>query len=116
MPISIFRRLHESRLKNLLSRVNATRLSGSTYPRVAVLIGRGRYPQQIVILDLMTLRTLADVRVLLGHLPKKYRAKETWRHVARILDEAAGGGIQPVEVAVAVKLVLSLEGIASRPH
>jgi hypothetical protein len=73
-------------------------------------------PQQIVIPDLMTLRTLADVRVLLGHLPKEYRTKETWRHVAMTLDEAAGGGIQPVEVAVALKLVLSLEGIAFQPH
>ena len=73
-------------------------------------------PQQIVIPDLMTLRTLADVRVLLSHLPKEYRAKETWRHVAKTLDEAAGGEIEPLEVAVALKLVLSLEGIASRLH
>jgi hypothetical protein len=58
----------------------------------------------------MTLRTL------LGHLPKEYRTKETWRHVAKTLDVAASGGIQPVEVAVALKLVLSMEGITSRPH
>jgi hypothetical protein len=54
--------------------------------------------------------------VLLGHLPKQYRDKETWRHVGKTLDEAAGGGIQPREVAVALKLVLSMEGITSRPH
>jgi hypothetical protein len=59
---------------------------------------------------------LADVRVLLSHLPKAYRAKETWRHVAKTLDEAAGGEIQPVEIAIALRLVLSMEGIASRPH
>lgn len=64
----------------------------------------------------MTLRTLADVRVLLSRLPKGYRAKDTWRHVTKTLDEAAGGGIQPVEVVVALKLVLSMEGIASRQH
>ena len=64
----------------------------------------------------MTLRTLADVRVLLSHLPEEYRAKETWLHVAKTLDEAASGGIQPVDVAVALKLVLSLEGITSQPH
>jgi hypothetical protein len=75
-----------------------------------------RLPQQIVIPDLMTLRTFADVRALLNHLPKEYRAKETWRHVAKTLDEAAGGGIEPVEVAVALKLVLSLEGITSLAH
>ena len=73
-------------------------------------------PQPIVIPDLMTLRTLADVRALLGHLPKKYRAKQTWRHVAKTLDEAAGGEIEPLEVTVALKLVLSLEGITARPR
>ena len=73
-------------------------------------------PQPIVIPDLMTLRTLADVRAPLSHLPKEYRAKATWRHVAKTLDEAAGGGIQPREIAVALKLVLSLEGIITRPH
>jgi hypothetical protein len=56
------------------------------------------------------------VRALLGHLPKEYRAKETRRHVAKTLDDAAGGGIAPVEVAVALKLVLSLEGIVCRPN
>ena len=54
--------------------------------------------QQIVIPDLMTLRTLADVRVLLNHLPEKYRVKATWRHVAKTLDEAAAGGIHPIEI------------------
>jgi hypothetical protein len=73
-------------------------------------------PQPIEIPDLMTLRTLADVRVLLSHLPKAYRAKETWRHVAKTLDDAAGGGIQPVEVPVALKPVLSMEGITARPR
>jgi hypothetical protein len=70
-------------------------------------------PQQIVIPDLMTLRTLADVRVLLSHLPKEYRAKETWRHVAKTLDEATHGAY-PVEFAVALKLVLSLDHVACR--
>jgi hypothetical protein len=62
----------------------------------------------------MTLRTLADVRTLLSHLRKEYCTKETWRLVAKTLDEAAGGGILPAEVAVALKLVLSLEGIVSQ--
>jgi hypothetical protein len=30
--------------------------------------------------------------VLLGHLPEQYQAKETWRHVADALDDAARGG------------------------
>ena len=32
---------------------------------------------------------LADVRELLRQLPKEYRAKDTWGHVAKTLDEAA---------------------------
>ena len=73
-------------------------------------------PQPMIIPDLMTLRTLADVRALLSHLPKEYRARETWRHVAETLDAAAAGEFEPVEVTVALKLVLSLEGITSRPQ
>ena len=37
------------------------------------------------------------------------RAKDTWRHVAKTLDEAARG-VDPVDVAVALRMVLSLEG------
>ena len=73
-------------------------------------------PQPMVIPDLITLRTLADVRALLSHLPKEYRAKETWRRVAETLDAAAAGEFEPVEVTVALNLVLSLEGITSRPQ
>jgi hypothetical protein len=47
------------------------------------------------------------MRALLGHLPKEFRARETWRHVTKTLDEAVGGGIQPVEVAVALKLAVN---------
>jgi hypothetical protein len=37
----------------------------------------------------MDLKTLADVRTLIGHLPKATRAKGTWQYVARELDKAA---------------------------
>jgi hypothetical protein len=37
----------------------------------------------------MDLVTLADVRTLLGHLPKQTREKSTWQHVAGELDKAA---------------------------
>jgi hypothetical protein len=33
----------------------------------------------LVIPDVATLRTLADVRTLIGHLPKETRAKSTWQ-------------------------------------
>jgi hypothetical protein len=42
-------------------------------------------PRPLVISTVMTLKTLADVRKLIGHLPAATRAKSTWRHVARCL-------------------------------
>lgn len=43
----------------------------------------------------MKLRTLADARTLIGHLPKEHRAKDTWQHVTKTLNEAARGGAMP---------------------
>jgi hypothetical protein len=48
-------------------------------------------PRPFTISDVMTLRTLADVRTLLSHLPKETRAKDTWQVVATALKEAAAG-------------------------
>jgi hypothetical protein len=72
-------------------------------------------PQQIVIPDLMTLRTLADVRTLLNHVPAGQREKEIWRYLAIKLDEAARGA-PAVEVFALLRAVLAMEGIASQPH
>jgi hypothetical protein len=58
----------------------------------------------------MDLTTLADVRVLLGHLPKASREKSTWQHVAAEIDKAAAGA-DTADVSVALQLVLSLEGV-----
>jgi hypothetical protein len=33
----------------------------------------------LTIPEVMTIKTLADVRTLLGHLPKSTREKSTWR-------------------------------------
>jgi hypothetical protein len=64
-------------------------------------------PQLLVIPSIMTLRTLADVRELLGHLPEEYRAKATWHYVATKLDEAAHG--EPViDIVVPPRMVLSM--------
>jgi hypothetical protein len=62
----------------------------------------------------MTLRTLADIRKLMRHLPAATRDKETWRYVAVRLEEAARGA-DPVDVIVPLRLVLSMEGVACRP-
>jgi hypothetical protein len=40
----------------------------------------------------MTLKTLADVRMLMQHLPDGHRQRSTWRDVAKQLAAAADGG------------------------
>jgi hypothetical protein len=67
-------------------------------------------PRPLVIPDLMTLTTLADVRELLKHLPKGHRERSTWQHVATCLNEAAHGG-DTIDVTVPLKMVLSMEGV-----
>jgi hypothetical protein len=48
-------------------------------------------PQTIVIPTVTTLRTLADVRVLIQYVPEDRRDNPTWRHVAAQLEQAAAG-------------------------
>jgi hypothetical protein len=48
-------------------------------------------PRQIIIPKVMTLKTLADVRTLIGHLPADRRERPTWRHVTAELDKAVAG-------------------------
>ncbi len=71
-------------------------------------------PQPLVIPTVMTLKTLADVRELMRHLPAEHRGRPTWRHVAAELEQAAAGA-DTVEVDVAVRLVLMLENVECRP-
>jgi hypothetical protein len=67
-------------------------------------------PRPIVIPKVMTLSTLEDVRALVHrHLP--YRSKQTWQRVASITTAAARGQLPADDVAVALKLVLSMGGI-----
>jgi hypothetical protein len=70
-------------------------------------------PRPLAIPGVMKIKTLADVRALMRHLPKATRDKATWRYVADRLDEAAGGAAT-IDVAVALRLVLALEGVACR--
>jgi hypothetical protein len=62
----------------------------------------------------MDLITLADVRALLGHLPKATREKSTWQHVAAELDKASAGA-DLADFSVALQMVLNLEGVECRP-
>jgi hypothetical protein len=61
----------------------------------------------------MDLVTLADVRALLGHLPKATREKSTWQHVAAELDKAAAGA-DSADVSVALQMVLMSENVECR--
>jgi hypothetical protein len=70
-------------------------------------------PRAIVIPSVMTLRTLADVRTLLRHLPAATRAKSTWQHVTDELDKAAAGD-DPRDVYIALQMVFQLERIPWR--
>jgi hypothetical protein len=70
-------------------------------------------PQPLEIPGVMTLKTLADVRELMRRLPRRTREKETWRHVAAQLAEAARSG-DTVDVAVPLRLVLMLERVECR--
>jgi hypothetical protein len=47
------------------------------------------------------------------HLPGDRRARPTWRHVAAQLNAAAAGA-DPADVAITVRLVLSIEGVEYR--
>jgi hypothetical protein len=67
-------------------------------------------PRPLTIPTVMDLVTLADVRTLLGHLPKETREKSTWQHVAAELDKAAAGA-DPADVSVALQMVLQLEKV-----
>ena len=72
-------------------------------------------PRPIVIPRIMTLETLEDVRALVHrHLPAEYRSKQTWQRVASVTSAAARGELPAEEVAVALKLVLSMEGVNCR--
>jgi hypothetical protein len=74
-----------------------------------------KLPRPLKIPSVMDLKTLADVRELIEkHLPAETRAKSSWQHVASCLEEAAQGG-DTVDVAIALQMVLSMEGVECRP-
>jgi len=70
-------------------------------------------PRPLTIPSITDLKTLADVRTLLGHLPKETRAKSTWKHVEATLKQAATSG-DATELWAALQMVLMLENIEYR--
>jgi len=67
-------------------------------------------PQRIVIPTVATLATLADVRVLIEHLPSDHRDDPAWRHIAAQLEQAATG-VEVVDLGIALRMALMLEGL-----
>jgi hypothetical protein len=64
----------------------------------------------------MTLKTLADVRALIErHLPEDRRERPTWRHVAGQITAAAWGTVDVADAIIALRMVLSMEGVECRP-
>ena len=65
-------------------------------------------PRALTIPTIMDLETLADVRTLLGHLPKQTRAKGTWQHVEAKLKQTAAGG-DATELWAALQMMENIE-------
>jgi hypothetical protein len=70
-------------------------------------------PRPITIPQVMTLKTLADVSKLLGHIPKERRQLSTWQHVEATLRACAAGDY-PVNISVALQIVLQAERVSYR--
>ena len=73
-------------------------------------------PKPLVIPSAMTRRTPAEVSELMRHLPEENRNKSTWCYVAAQLDEAANETIDTIDVEIALRLVLMLEGVRCQPR
>ncbi len=67
-------------------------------------------PQRIVIPTVATLTTLADVRVLIAHLPDDHRDDPAWRHIAAQIEQAAAG-VEVEDLGIALRMALILEGL-----
>jgi hypothetical protein len=76
-------------------------------------------PAPLQILDgdkpILTLATVGDARELIvKRLPEESREKSTWQYVAGLALDAANGG-DGADLSIALRMVLSLEGIACQP-
>jgi hypothetical protein len=64
----------------------------------------------LTIPGVMKLRTLADVRTLIGHLPKAARAQDRWQYIQRELQQAAVTG-DAKQVSIALQMAMMLDRI-----
>jgi hypothetical protein len=70
-------------------------------------------PRPLQIPKVMTLRTLADVRKLLRHVPADRRKLPRWQGVANDLKDAAVNG-DVSGAAISLRLVLFMERVECR--
>ena len=70
-------------------------------------------PKPITIPTVMKLRTLADVRTLMSHLPADRKRMDTWKLVDDQLKAAAAGS-DVDQLTVTLRLVLFLEHVECR--
>lgn len=68
-------------------------------------------PQRIVIPTVATLTTLADVRALIKQLPEGHCSSPVWRHITTQLERSAAG-IEVIDLGIALRLALLLEGLS----
>ena len=66
--------------------------------------------QRIVIPTVATLTTLVDARMLIEQLPEDRRTSPVWHHIATQLEQSAAG-IEVVDLGIALRLALLLEGL-----
>ena len=71
-------------------------------------------PRPLKIPGVMELRTLADARALMRHLPAGHEQRPAWRHVTAELAKAAAG-VDAADVSIALRMVLSMEGVEYKP-
>ena len=67
-------------------------------------------PRPLTIPQVMTLKTLADVRKLLSHIPKERRQLSTRQHVEATLKACAAGD-DTENISVALQIVLQGERV-----
>src|ERR1700719_4164458 len=78
-------------------------------------------PAPLQILDendksILTLATVGDVRELIAkRLPEESHEKSTWQYVAGLALDA-GTDADGADLSIALRMVLSLEGVACRPR
>jgi hypothetical protein len=74
-----------------------------------------KLPRPLKLPTITTLRTLGNIRALLGNLPAERRKQNTWRHVADRLQHAARGG-DINDAVTSLRLVLQLERVPCLPQ